>query len=148
MSSIHQKFATPTQTLDIVNKREQLQSRIDAFHDKASSFLVNVELDGGENEWVMDYSDDLEHLDDNLFELPVQDDSELLELENVPIILPSIIGMEKCIWANLSDIVQKDLSLWQGLANDALQGLRMAISKKSFLFQTRLQPATSKVQKL
>jgi hypothetical protein len=142
------KFATPTQTLDIVKKRERLQSRIDAFHDKASSFLVDVELDGGENEWVTDYTDDLEDPDDNPFEPPVRDDSELLEPENVPIILPSTIGMEKCIRANLSDIVQKELSLRQGQANDALQGLRMAIGKKSFLFRTRLRPATSKVQKL
>jgi hypothetical protein len=77
-----------------VKKCEQLQSRIDAFHDKASSFLVDVELDGGENEWVMDYSDDLEDPDNNPFEPPVRDDLELLEPENVPIILPSTIGME------------------------------------------------------
>jgi hypothetical protein len=76
--------------LDIVKKREQLQLRIDAFHAKVSSFLVDVELDGGENKWVTNYSDDLEDPDDNPFKPLVQDDSELLEPENVPIILPSI----------------------------------------------------------
>jgi len=59
-----------------------------------------------------------------------------------------MVGMETCIWANLSDTVQKELSLQQGQANDSLQGLWMAIGKKLFLFRTRLRLAMSKVQTL
>jgi hypothetical protein len=145
------QHATPTQILEISKKRDRLQSRIDAFHSKASSYLVDVDLHLAESEWVTDDdSDDIADPDGIVPVPPVTNISvsDKVETEKLPVMLPSTVGLQHCACANLKDMVNKEISLRQGQANDALQALRLAIGKKSFLFRTRLRAAKSKVEKL
>jgi hypothetical protein len=144
------RYATPTQMLDIAKKRERLQSRIDSFHSKASSYFVDLEYDELDDGWVtVDDADDLDDPEGSRPEPLAQAiETDTLEPEKVPIILPSMIGLQRCLDANMEDIVEKEITLRQGQVNDALQGLRMAIGKKSFLFRTKLRTAKSKVEKL
>ena len=111
---------------------------------------MDLECDEMESDWVTD--NDADDLDDPEGcppeALTGAIEADILEAEKVPIILPSLLGLQRCLDANMRDIVEKEISLRQGQANDALQGLRMAIGKKSFLFRTKLRAAKSKVQKL
>jgi hypothetical protein len=147
MNDIHHmsQHATANQKLELVQKRERIQSRIDAFHAKVPLYFVGVELDIQPNDWVAEDAEDLDDADDNPFATST---SEEVDAERLPILLPSVIGLEKCIDSGLSEIVKKELTLRQGQANDALQGVRMALGKKSFLFRNNLRKSTSKVQKL
>jgi len=99
------------------------------------------------NEWIDTDDNDLDDAEDDPFISPVDCTSDT-EAECLPILLPSTIGRERCINADLAEIVEKERTLRQGQANDALQGVRMALGKKSFLFRTRLRNSTSKGQKL
>jgi hypothetical protein len=138
------QHATPNQKLDLVKKRERIRSRIDAFHAKVPPYLIDVELDLEPNDWIAEDPEDLDDVDDS----PSISQAEEMDAERLPILLPSKIGLEKFMDADLSEIVKKELTLREGQANDALQGVRMTLGKKSFLFRNRLRKSTSKVQKL
>jgi hypothetical protein len=147
------RHPTENQILEVATKRERLQSRLDAFHMKASSYLVDMDYDPTEEEWLAnDDPDDADDIDDPDGGPPESDDgvveADTLEPEHVPIMLPSTFGIQRCIDVNMRDAAEKELTLRQGQANDSLQGLRYAIGHKSFLFRTKLRAATSKVQKL
>lgn len=143
------QHATSNQKLELLKKRERIQSRIDAYHANAPLYFHGIELDIQPNEWMADNAEDQDHDDeDNPFISQVNAISEEVDSECVPILLPSTIGLEKCLAAGLSEIVKKELTLRQGQANDALQGIRMALGKKSFLFRNNLRKSTSKVEKL
>jgi hypothetical protein len=111
-------------------------------------YLTDVELNIERNDWIADDADDVDDVDDDPFTSQVDLMSDQVDAECLPILLPSTIGWENCMDADLSEIIEKELTLRQGQANDALQGVRMALGKKSFLFRTRLRQSTSKVQKL
>ena len=66
--------------------------------------------------------------------------------ELVPIMLPSAVGHEFCHAAGFDGIVEKEKVIRMGQANDALQGLRVALSKKAILFRG-LRDATSKTKR-
>lgn len=68
-------------------------------------------------------------------------------VENTVLLLPSALGYQACMAANLSAVVEKEIQLRQGQANDALQGVRLAIGQKAFLFCKRMRTAPSKVKK-
>jgi hypothetical protein len=142
------QHATPNQKLELLKRRERIQSRIDTFHAKAPLYLTDVELNIERNDWIADDADDVDDVDDDPFTSQVDSMSDQVDAECLPILLPSTIGWENCMDADLSEIIEKELTLRQGQANDALQGVRMALGKKSFLFRTRLRQSTSKVQKL
>ena len=66
--------------------------------------------------------------------------------ELVPIMLPSAVGHEFCRAAGFDGIIEKEKVIRMGQANDALQGLRVALSKKAILFRG-LRDATSKTKR-
>ena len=59
--------------------------------------------------------------------------------------LPSAVGHELCHAAGFDGIVEKEKVIRMGQANDALQGLRVALSRKAILFRG-LRDATSKTK--
>ena len=67
--------------------------------------------------------------------------------EKYLILLPSALGHEICKKLNLQTILQAELALHEGQANDALYAIRLYIREKSVCFQKNLRLAKSKVQK-
>jgi hypothetical protein len=67
--------------------------------------------------------------------------------ETCPLLLPSTFGFPKITVLGLGSLAEKELQLQEGQANDELQGIRMALSEKSFLFRKDLCLAQSKLKK-
>jgi len=67
--------------------------------------------------------------------------------ETHPLPLPSTFGFPKITRLGQESLAKKELSLREGQANDQLQGVRMALGKKSFLFRKDLCLAESKFKK-
>ncbi|KAF8239510.1 hypothetical protein L208DRAFT_1049219, partial [Tricholoma matsutake] len=61
--------------------------------------------------------------------------------------LPSTFDFPQITQLGLDSLAEKELKLREGQANDELQGVRMALGEKSFLFRKNLCLATSKNKK-
>ena len=68
--------------------------------------------------------------------------------ERVPLLLPSNIGLQVCEEQGYPMYARQEFQLRVGQANDALQGLRLALSRKAVIFRVRLRPAKTKKRKL
>lgn len=64
-----------------------------------------------------------------------------------PLPLPSTFGVDNFDELDLTALATKELQLWEGHANDALYGVRMALGEKSSLFRNDLCLANSKLKK-
>jgi hypothetical protein len=67
--------------------------------------------------------------------------------ETHPLPLPSTFGFPQITVLGLGSLAKKELQLWEGQANGELQGIRMALGKKSFLFRKDLCLAHRKLKK-
>ena len=52
--------------------------------------------------------------------------------------LPSSIGIEKCIWFKLAEMVAIEQALRESQANDVLHDIRIMIAEKSFAFWKKI----------
>lgn len=146
--------ATPTKTqkLDIAKRRERLLSQIIAFQEVSETFLAVLNINISQPEIVdEDWSDDETDNKgaDELFDLSAAAAQHLSvgQVENISLFLPSTFGYEQCAEANLRNVINKEIQLREGQANDCLHHLRLAIGQKSFLFRTQLRNAHSKKRK-
>jgi hypothetical protein len=64
-----------------------------------------------------------------------------------PIPLPSTFGLSQISQLGLHTLTEKEKRLREGQANDELQGVRMALGEKSFLFRKNVHLAQSKFKK-
>ena len=138
----------------MLKKRQSLQTRIQKHQEVAEKYLPSEVVDHmpeiAGNEIDDGWEDvDEDHGDDSAkftFSVPIP--SELTtDAEKRSLFLPSTIGFETCRRLGLKSLVEKELLLRQGQANDALQAIRLAIGEKSFRFWKQLWMATSKVKK-
>jgi len=67
--------------------------------------------------------------------------------ETRPLPLPSTFGFSEITRLGQESLAKKELSLREGQANDQLEGVRMALGEKSFLFRKDLHLAESKFKK-
>lgn len=154
------KVGNTEEELVLNRKRNALDLRITKHHQEAEKFIPAAAADalpeqfdhGGDDEWEDDEDPDL-----NADEPPKDPErftfSSLLKLhqatppEKKSIFLPSTLGHHACNELKLHSLVEKELALRQGQANDALHAIRIAIGEKSFRFRKQLRNATSKIQK-
>jgi hypothetical protein len=110
----------------------------------------NVDDDWIDNEWK-DIADDGMEIPDApfSFQFPLCDiPTETVEdTEKKVLFLPSIIGHERCAEFGLQSLVNKEIALREGQANDSLEAIRLAIGEKSFRFRKQLRLAASKKKK-
>ena len=67
-------------------------------------------------------------------------DSEMTgEPETMMLLLPSSLGYDACIKLKLKAVMEKEIKLLEGQANDALHGLQQSIGEKSFMFREWLR---------
>jgi hypothetical protein len=133
-----------------------LQTQIDEFHQKAIPFW-GLGPDGDEDDWddiqpistdmPFVHSDTDEDDEDDIFGQSSQLDSPSVP-ERRPILLPSTLGKARCIQLGYTSFAEQELRLRIGEANDALQGLRLCLSRKALIFQEGLRTSKSKTKKL
>jgi hypothetical protein len=119
----------------------RLRARIDAFHQNVQTVLGEnmdeflpvkpvVDPDDEDPEWA---EDDEEGDDDAVGEWP----------EDMTLAMPSTFGQERCQQLGLERLLNQELELRIGQANDCLEKLRVALGHKTILFRTRVRNSTS-----
>jgi hypothetical protein len=143
-------------------KRQALDIRIEKHQDKADRYLPpralddihhsGDDVDDGwiDNEWK-DIADDGMEIPDAPFSFSFPLTSIPTEMiqdtERKVVLLPSTIGHDRCLKLGLQSLIQKEVALREGQANDSLQAIRLAIGEKSFRFRKQLRLAGSKKKK-
>ena len=134
--------ASVKQRLDLSERQQHLQSRIDDFHFGAAQL------------WPVDDEDLwLEGVVEPLGILPTDSEEEdMLPRQSIAregpekalLLLPSNIGLEKCIALGYETFAAQEKALRIGQMNDSLHGLRLAISRKAVVFRDGLRSSRSK----
>jgi hypothetical protein len=149
------KRPSTSEVLEVAGKRERLQARIDAYQKQAAQFwqpdAEEFRLQGPEiiRDPIGDESDASDDADEDyqdVFAASPFDDHLPAEIQ--PLLLPSNLGMALCDQHGYSAFVKQEKTLRTGQANDALQGIRLGLSKKATIFRVGLRTAKTKTKKL
>jgi len=145
--------------LQITTKRQNLDIRLDSFIVQSEQFVNNDTLDALQTlhdqprtplpaSDTHDYQTDSEH-EDNLNNPFITGPAPTIlhTAETRPLPLPSTFGFPRISQLGLDSLAEKELKLREGQANDELQGVRMALGEKSFLFRKDVRLAKSKLKK-
>jgi hypothetical protein len=144
---------TIPQKLDLAQRRERLQTRIDTFHWQAAQFWAPDDMDShlqgptifeDPDVEFSDSDDDDDEERDNVFVTETKDPGVA---EQLPLLLPSNLGLEVCQQHGYAGFVSKEKTLSVGQANDALQGLRLSLSHKAVIFREGVRIARTKTRK-
>jgi hypothetical protein len=145
------QLRTELQELEIVRKREQLQSEITAFCDTARQLFPQVnfndytcfpppsadpEIDGEDNTDLLAHS-----LDDSN---PFTTVENTIQPESVEIPLPSSF---EDLPIPMKRARSKEIDMRTAQANDALEAVRVEIGHKSYLYRSNIRLAEGKKQK-
>ena len=122
------------QQLSIARRQDWLQSQLDGLVVSAARFLGEDWEDEMLTETASNIPQDYEI--ENPFVLPTQGNAESI----LPP-LPSYIEVEQLQELGLEILVDQELSLRQGQANDCLHEIRLAIADKSMIFQQDVRHA-------
>jgi hypothetical protein len=151
--------------LEIAERRERLQTRIDTWNKKAEEYLHSPGLDDGED--LLDIlstdadADADAEADADVDIGPNEDTDDDTDAdtdaygrhnsarkghpqtsESFPLYFPSSFALHR-----FPNQARKELELRQGQANDSLHNLRIALGKKSFLFRSHVRAAKSQQRK-
>lgn len=154
-TSVRKLGRTPSakERLNVEEKRQRLQARIDAFHKYGMEFWGDFEEDALVPPKKFDFpdadsqdSEDSSNEEDDFFlPSPWIDD---LAAEAQPLLLPSNLGMTVDREQGYSKFANQEKTLRIGQANDALQAIRLGLSQKSVIFREDLRKAKTKTRKL
>lgn len=137
------------EVINLTTQRRRLQDRIDKYSIRAAqTWTHNTEqLPSSDQDDEMELndllSDDSNDDSDNPFVTRRTRNS--WSPENAFLLLPSLLGVDVCDELGFGPSVLKEKHMRIGQANDALQGLHMALSRKAILFRG-LRMATSKAK--
>ena len=124
----------------LLDKRNQLQSRIHTFHQKIQTLFSNSDWDkvklptSSKSDGKPDLGSD-EWLDDE--ECP----------EKSRLLMPSALGKEGCKEIGWGVMMEQELELRIGQANDSLEKLRLALGLKAVVYKTGVRPSKSQSTK-
>ena len=127
-----------TYRLSMIHCHECLQSHINGLMECAEKYLGGSLDDVPQNaSKVLDQPDNW-YDTDNPFLIP-----SLESVEFVVLPLPSYLGKHHFQRFGVGGIVEQELQLWQGQANDTLHELRLALADKAVIFWTEVRHATN-----
>jgi hypothetical protein len=142
--------------LHVSQRRETLQSQINAFHMMAAKMLGDIEdehsgmdLDIVDEDWGDDMGSDADTDEEsNPFLMPrprpMQEEGYP---ERLLLHLPSHFTAARSNTSHFRSMVKKEIALRVGQANDCLQSIRLGIGNKSFAFRGRMRVSKYKKQK-
>jgi hypothetical protein len=134
--------------IQLQERRLRLLSDIETSNRNADLFLDTADNlhDTEENIGVTGIPDeflsDTETTDDDDIDL-----SSRVQPEDIVLTLPSSLGPDWCAEESNRNIVQQEIGLRQGQANDALHHVRIGLAEKSFTFRTQIRNARSQKKK-
>jgi hypothetical protein len=131
---------TEAQQLQVARRRDKLQLQIDRFNQSAAAFLGDT----------MD-ADDLADscMEQNITEYYSSDEdasptsSVCFQPEASFIPLPSNLGIARCDEFGVTDLIDQEVSLREGQANDALHAVRVNLAHKAVIFRKTVRAAKS-----
>lgn len=127
--------ATESQRLAVARRADRLASEISGYLSEASAHLGNG------------YEDELPSADSE--EESEDGDEELLDNlggqrpDQTKLPLPSMLGRSKCRDLGVERLMEQELRLRTGQANDTLHEIRLALAEKAVLFRTDVRHASS-----
>ena len=148
---------TTTQKATVAERRLRLLARVSRFNHDAQLFSTGLEA---QNDLVKpddpqfcseEVGDDIEEnqwrfwegVDDKEDYLDVEEDFIEDNPEDLPLFMPSSMGLEKLTQAGLTGLMQEEMYLRQGQANDSLQKLRTHLGNKALLYRMNFRSLTS-----
>ena len=150
------KIAQKSYEKDIKQRRHRLLAQIEEFHLQAQHFLEwddqETSSDNREDEEVDWMTDDESEVDDG-YDVEIEESDadewngtgqEATQPEHIPLQLPSTLGQHACIASGKKSLMDQEIELRTGQANDALSQIRAGLGYKSYLFKknTALQTVT------
>jgi hypothetical protein len=147
------RHQTVQQKLEIAQRRGKLLTRITAHQHRARQWLQLTEEE--EDDESFSYADThlfLDNADGEICLAPsIHEDGKVVDavplsekLEHFKLSLPSTLGMKTCRTRHLQAAIDAEQELRVGQANDALQGVHLAIARKAFVFRTQVRRAVNK----
>ena len=153
-SFVRQVGRSPTvkEQIEITKRRSKLLTRITDHQRRAYRYLGLEGMEQAENEYNPS----------ELFEVATDGEIELVKQKNLsdPFINPGTSTRPECYQVVMPSSMKKDLRprhlaearhlelrLRAGQCNDSLQGVRLALGKKAFLFRTQIRPKGPKTGK-
>lgn len=130
---------TTAEKIDLSKRRGKLRVRVADHQKKARRFLKLTE-DEEDNE-KFDFEEPEVLLDTDDLPSDVDIFYESTEVEKYSIAMPSGLSAEKREERLLQKAVASEIQLRLGQCNDALQGIRMAIGKKAFIYVSDVRKA-------
>ncbi|KIM63572.1 hypothetical protein SCLCIDRAFT_116995 [Scleroderma citrinum Foug A] len=127
-----------TYKLSMIRRREQLQSHINGLMECAEKYSGGSLDDVLQNASQVPDQPDNWYDTDNPFLIP---SSEGVEFVVLP--LPSYLGKHHFQRFGVGGIVEQELQLQQGQANDTLHELWLALADKAVIFRTKVRHATN-----
>ena len=134
----------------IQNRQESLQTRIEAFHQKALQLIRSDEAsiaNSLSSRGLEVIRFDLEESDEETFFLGGESEWEEgdaeIPIEKVRLWLPSSFAASERAQMGLEKVAGVEAELREGQANDALEALRAGLAEKSLRFRTEVKPAKS-----
>jgi hypothetical protein len=153
-----QRKSSLTKRTKILERRRRLLLKITAFNHKAEQFMGDLDFDEvplANNAVGQDdpAEDDIDSDDEgpsstededgvnHANEIPDNDDNdEQVEFaENLALVMPSTLSAEHCLHLGLGILMEQEIKLREGQANDALEQLRTALAVKSLLYRTTIR---------
>ena len=139
----------------IENKWTRLQVLINTFEKQVDTILVPTAFAKDASISSLGDFGDFDHLgcDDERttpdHSLRMQDGSGMAagNPEDIPILLPSSIGLKACLSHHAKSLATKECKLRHAQANDAIHQIRLALGFKSALFRTHVRPANTQQTK-
>ena len=117
-------------------RHQRLENKIHTFHSKLDTMMEGIENDDLSLRPVEqeDFPTN-PHLDDD------QDSNgwQTIAPEHMSIFMPSSLQFADIQRLGLVTMASQELELRQGQANDALEGLRLALGHKTLLFRTKVR---------
>ncbi|KAH9007762.1 hypothetical protein EDB83DRAFT_2236202 [Lactarius deliciosus] len=139
----------------IENKRIRLQKLVDMFSHQADAFLLHHQpIDDAPIPSLGDYAeyDHVDDMDDSLAprskaQVSGISGTEGTNAEDIPILLPSTLGLDWCIQHGVRSLAIKEAKLQYAQANDSIHRIRLALGFKSALFRTQVRGAQTQKTK-
>ncbi|KAG2105107.1 uncharacterized protein F5147DRAFT_775427 [Suillus discolor] len=130
--------------------RDKLYAHITSFLEMAPTYL-GVEVDVNDPDFLVnivgnslhDDCEDYSDLDDNDNADPDINDASIFQPELTVIPLPSNIGQVKCKELGLTDLMNEEITLHEGQANDTLHAIRVHLGDKAVIFCNTVRSAKS-----
>ena len=113
-------------------RHQRIENRIRSFHAKFDSMLEGLEH---EDIVLQPPEDEDDWLDDD----EANNEPQITAPEFMPIFMPSSLQHADIQRLGLEPMAKQEMELRQGQANDALEGLRLALGQKALLYRSKVR---------